>query len=162
MMATPQKIPKVGDVVVTEGKRMGIVEMVGRRISKVKLEKLPQPTEENKFNEQNSECQDLTIQARYDSSPIWVVATLVALRGVVGDPMTIKLKIKKCPTCGSGQIKKGKKDLRGEYQSKKYSVPSLSFYECLNCGEKVYDREVIRRIEEKSPRIFDLFTINFS
>jgi CBS domain containing-hemolysin-like protein len=46
-MTALQKIPKVGDVVVTEGKRMGIVEMVGQRIAKVKLEKLPEPATEN-------------------------------------------------------------------------------------------------------------------
>jgi len=47
LMTTLQKIPKVGDVVVTEGKRINIVEMVGQRISKVKLEKLPEPPPEN-------------------------------------------------------------------------------------------------------------------
>ena len=47
LMTTLQKIPKVGDVVVSEGKRINIVEMVGQRISKVKLEKLHQsPPEE--------------------------------------------------------------------------------------------------------------------
>jgi len=43
LMTTLQKIPKVGDVVVTEGKRIHIIEMVGQRIAKVKLEKLPEP-----------------------------------------------------------------------------------------------------------------------
>jgi len=47
LMTTLQKIPKVGDVVVSEGKRINIVEMVGQRISKVKLEKLPEPLQEN-------------------------------------------------------------------------------------------------------------------
>jgi putative hemolysin len=46
LMTTLQKIPQVGDVVVTERKRINIVEMVGQRISKVKLEKLPEPTPE--------------------------------------------------------------------------------------------------------------------
>ena len=46
LMTTLQKIPKVGDVVITEGKRINIVEMVGQRISKVKLEKLPEPAPE--------------------------------------------------------------------------------------------------------------------
>lgn len=46
LMATLQKIPEVGDVVEVEGKRIHIVEMVGRRISKVKLEKLPEATQE--------------------------------------------------------------------------------------------------------------------
>lgn len=47
LMTALQKIPLSGDTVETEGKRMRIVEMVGQRISKVKLEKLPEPTEEN-------------------------------------------------------------------------------------------------------------------
>ena len=46
LMTTLQKIPKVGDRVETEEKRINIVEMVGQRISKVKLEKLPEPTQE--------------------------------------------------------------------------------------------------------------------
>ena len=41
-MTTLQKIPQAGDVVEMEGKRIRIVEMVERRISKVKLEKLPE------------------------------------------------------------------------------------------------------------------------
>jgi len=41
LMTTLQKIPQTGDVVEVEGKRIRIVEMVGQRISKVKLEKLP-------------------------------------------------------------------------------------------------------------------------
>jgi putative hemolysin len=48
LMSTLQKIPQVGDVVVVEGKRLRILEMVGQRISKVKLEKIPEPPEENK------------------------------------------------------------------------------------------------------------------
>ncbi len=41
LMTTLQKIPQTGDMVEIEGKRIRIVEMVGQRISKVKLEKLP-------------------------------------------------------------------------------------------------------------------------
>jgi len=39
LMTTLQKIPQVGDRVETEGKRISIVEMVGQRIAKAKLEK---------------------------------------------------------------------------------------------------------------------------
>jgi putative hemolysin len=46
LMAALQKIPQAGDLVETEGKRIKIVEMVGQRISKVKLEKLPELTPE--------------------------------------------------------------------------------------------------------------------
>jgi putative hemolysin len=45
LMTTLQKIPQAGDMVEMERKRISIVEMVGQRISKVKLEKLPEPTE---------------------------------------------------------------------------------------------------------------------
>jgi putative hemolysin len=48
LMMTLQKIPQVGDRVEIEGKRINIVEMVGQRISKVKLEKMPEtPPAEN-------------------------------------------------------------------------------------------------------------------
>ncbi len=42
LLASLQRIPKVGDIVETEGKRIAISEMVGQRISKVKMEKLPE------------------------------------------------------------------------------------------------------------------------
>jgi putative hemolysin len=46
LMTALQKIPIMGDKVEVEDKRLTIVEMVGQRISKVKLEKLPEPPEE--------------------------------------------------------------------------------------------------------------------
>jgi putative hemolysin len=45
LMTILQKIPQTGETVVIEEKRISIVEMVGQRISKVKLEKLPPSTE---------------------------------------------------------------------------------------------------------------------
>jgi putative hemolysin len=42
LLTSLQKIPKVGDVVDIDGKRITISEMVGQRISKVKLEILPE------------------------------------------------------------------------------------------------------------------------
>ena len=45
LMTTLQKIPQVGDRVEMQGKRISIVEMVGQRISKVKLEKMPETNE---------------------------------------------------------------------------------------------------------------------
>jgi putative hemolysin len=47
LLTTLQKIPKVNDFVETEGKKITISEMVAQRISKVKLEKLPQNTIES-------------------------------------------------------------------------------------------------------------------
>lgn len=46
LLITLQKIPKVGDVVQIEGKKITISEMVAQRIAKVKLEKLPEETKE--------------------------------------------------------------------------------------------------------------------
>jgi putative hemolysin len=45
LITTLQRIPQAGDAVETEGKRIHIVEMLGKRISKVKLETLPETTE---------------------------------------------------------------------------------------------------------------------
>lgn len=48
LMTLLQKIPQSGDVVVAERKKISIVEMLGKRISKVKLENLPSLREEEK------------------------------------------------------------------------------------------------------------------
>jgi len=45
LMTTLQKIPQAGDVVEAEGKRLQIVEMGGKRISKVKLSRSPETLE---------------------------------------------------------------------------------------------------------------------
>lgn len=44
LLTTLQKIPQVGDAVVMDGNRISVVEMVGQRISRVKLEELPPET----------------------------------------------------------------------------------------------------------------------
>ncbi len=46
LLATLQRIPRIGDVVETEGKRITVSEMVGQRIAKVRLEKIPAAEEE--------------------------------------------------------------------------------------------------------------------
>ena len=46
LLITLQKIPKVGDVVQIEGKKITISEMVAQRIAKVKLEKIPEAVPE--------------------------------------------------------------------------------------------------------------------
>ena len=61
------------------------------------------------------------------------------------------LIIKKCPSCGSNNIQKVCKDWNSTSSGKKYSVKSLEYYECSNCGEELYDREAMRKIEAKSP-----------
>ena len=61
------------------------------------------------------------------------------------------LTITRCPTCGSGKIKRVRRDVKREARGKKYVVRGLRFYECPACGERVYDRHAMRRIEAASP-----------
>ena len=56
-----------------------------------------------------------------------------------------------CPTCGSNKIKKKRRTLTREFRDQMYVVPELEFHECPDCGEKVYDREAMRKIEAYSP-----------
>ncbi len=61
------------------------------------------------------------------------------------------VKISVCPTCGSTRIKLVRGKWTGTSAGKPFTVPNLEFYECPNCGEKVYDREAMRKIEAHSP-----------
>ncbi len=61
------------------------------------------------------------------------------------------IKITICPTCGSDKIKKVRRNWRGKARNKTYIVPNLEYYECPVCDEKVYDREVMQKIESYSP-----------
>ena len=61
------------------------------------------------------------------------------------------LKITRCPSCRSGKIKKVCRNWTGRFKGKKYTVPSLQYYECPECGERVYDRDAMRNIEAHSP-----------
>ncbi len=61
------------------------------------------------------------------------------------------LKITTCPSCGSRKIRKIRRDWTGSFKGKRYTVPNLRYYECPECGEKVYDRDAIRDIEAHSP-----------
>lgn len=45
LMTILQKIPQAGETVIIEEKRISVMEMVGKRIAKVKLEKFPLTTE---------------------------------------------------------------------------------------------------------------------
>ena len=60
-------------------------------------------------------------------------------------------KITNCPTCGSEKIRRAKRNLRRSHRGQTYVVPDLQFLECRACGERVYDREAMRKIEAYSP-----------
>jgi len=61
--------------------------------------------------------------------------------------------IKICPTCGSVNLKKARRELTGKAAGRFYTVEHLEFYECPDCGEKIYDREAMRQIEAASPAL---------
>lgn len=61
------------------------------------------------------------------------------------------MKITTCPSCGSKGIKSVRQDWAGEHRGRKYVVPDLEFHACPECGERVYDREAMRRIQAESP-----------
>jgi len=61
------------------------------------------------------------------------------------------MTITHCPTCGSREIRKVRRDFAGDFRGCPYTVPDLEFFECPACGEKVFDREAMRRIEAYSP-----------
>ncbi len=61
------------------------------------------------------------------------------------------IKITICPTCGSDNIKKVRRNWTSKIQGKTYVVPNLEYYECPVCDEKVYDREATQKIESYSP-----------
>ena len=65
--------------------------------------------------------------------------------------MNSKIFIKTCPTCNTDQIQLVVKDITRKYKGQSYTVPAVEFYECSNCGEKVYDKGAIQKIEAYSP-----------
>ena len=62
-----------------------------------------------------------------------------------------RLNITACPTCGSEQIRRVCRDVDRQTGEESYRVASLTFHECPDCGEQVFDRQAMRRIEECSP-----------
>jgi YgiT-type zinc finger domain-containing protein len=64
---------------------------------------------------------------------------------------TVVAKITTCPTCGSSTIREVRKTVKRTHAGKTYAVPDLVFWECPACGERLYDRDAMRRIEAHSP-----------
>lgn len=65
--------------------------------------------------------------------------------------MNPKFQIKICPTCGSDQIRRVLRDITREIKGQSYIVPAVEFYECPVCGERIFDREAMAKIQSYSP-----------
>ena len=63
------------------------------------------------------------------------------------------MTVTKCPTCGSHRIKKVRREVRGETGGRAYRAEAVVFYDCPDCGEKVYDREAMRQIEAARAKV---------
>ncbi len=61
-------------------------------------------------------------------------------------------KINACPSCGSRRIRKVRRVVRGEIRGRTYRAADVEFHECPNCGEKVYGREAMGKIEAPRSR----------
>ena len=66
----------------------------------------------------------------------------------MGKPL---LHITECPTCGSSRIKWVRRNWGRSYKGKPYTVPNLEFYECPDCGERLFDHNAMQKIEAHSP-----------
>ena len=62
-----------------------------------------------------------------------------------------KLNITTCPSCDSNRIKRVRRNLTRKFKGQEYTVPNLEYYDCPDCGEKVYDRDAMREIQAHSP-----------
>ena len=65
--------------------------------------------------------------------------------------LTMMEKLAECPTCGSRKIKCVRRTWVGKSRGRTYKVPNLQFYECPDCGERVFDPEAVDRIEAHRP-----------
>ena len=61
-----------------------------------------------------------------------------------------RIKLTVCPNCYSKNLKKVRRTVSGTRQEKRYSVPGVEFYECSDCGERIYDPTAMRQIEQGS------------
>jgi YgiT-type zinc finger domain-containing protein len=61
------------------------------------------------------------------------------------------LPVSACPACGSPRIRAVQEDWSSTYAGKRYLVRNLLYFRCPQCGEKVYDRSAMRRIQAASP-----------
>jgi len=57
------------------------------------------------------------------------------------------MNIRTGPSCSSKKIKKIRGNLTREFDGQKYSASNVEYYECPDCGERIYGREAVRKIQ---------------
>jgi YgiT-type zinc finger domain-containing protein len=63
----------------------------------------------------------------------------------------VTFAIKTCPTCDSTRIRRVRRTLKRSYEGHAYSVPSVEFHHCPDCGEELFDSAAIEKIQSRSP-----------
>ncbi len=61
------------------------------------------------------------------------------------------IEIKSCPSCGNNAIQRVRKDYSRAYKGQEYTVPELTFLECPEFHERIFDRTAMRKSEACSP-----------
>ena len=61
------------------------------------------------------------------------------------------MDISHCPSCGSGKIKKVRGPVSHEYEGETYTTPGVTYHQCPDCGERVYDGEAVSKMQAASP-----------
>jgi YgiT-type zinc finger domain-containing protein len=64
---------------------------------------------------------------------------------------TVNMDIIHCPSCGSGKIKKIRGPVSHTFEGVAYTVRGVTYHECPDCGERVYDAEAVNKIQAASP-----------
>lgn len=62
------------------------------------------------------------------------------------------LDLRTCPTCGSKRLKRVRRGVTRTAHGEKYVVPAVDFHECPNCGEKLYGRQAMHKLESFRPK----------
>ena len=57
--------------------------------------------------------------------------------------------IRRCPTCGGRRIRRQLVTVKATIRGKTAEVPNLTLEVCSDCGEKLFDLEASRRMEER-------------
>jgi YgiT-type zinc finger domain-containing protein len=59
------------------------------------------------------------------------------------------MAIRRCPTCGSRRIRRETVTVKATVRRKTVGVPDFQLEVCPDCGEKLFDLEASRRMEER-------------
>jgi YgiT-type zinc finger domain-containing protein len=59
------------------------------------------------------------------------------------------MAIRRCPTCGGRRMRRQTVTVKATVRGRTAEVPNLQLEVCPDCGEKLFDLEASRRMEER-------------